>query len=80
MHKKSWSTKIHALYNLALDILTEGQLLQRAQMYLAADLCEVWSIFFPLASVLFLGIGPQMEQLGNIFGSDGGKWVSKPSS
>lgn len=79
VHKKSLSTKIHALYSLALDILTEGQLLERAQMYLAADLCEVWGVFSPSASVLFLGIGPQMEQLGNIFGSGHGKWVSKPS-
>lgn len=77
MPKTRLSTKIHAFCKLAADVITEGQFLQRAQMYLAADLCKV---FFACASVLFLNIGPQMEQLGNIFGSGYGKWVSRPSS
>lgn len=75
MPKDRLSTKICAFCKLAADIIT-GQFLQRAQMYLAADLCKG---FFACASVLFLNIGPQMEQLGNIFGSDYGKWVSRPS-
>lgn len=76
MPKEPLSTKIMLSVKLAADIITEGQFLQTAQMYLAADLCKV---FFACATVLFLNIGPQVEQLGNIFGSDYGKWVSRPS-
>lgn len=73
MPKGSLSAKIHTFAKLAIDILTEGQILQRAILQ------QTCVKVFASASVSFLDIGPQMEQLGNIFGSDYGKWVSKPS-
>lgn len=76
LHEKSLSTKSHAFYKLAIRHFKRGAFFYKDRRILQADLRKV---FFASASVLFLDIGPQMEQLGNIFGSDYGKWVSRPS-